>query len=99
MGPRKPLGMEKTAADVNDIFIVVDVSRSMEADAFKPNRLVVAKKKILEFIDLRPKDRIGIIMFANVPFTLLPLSTDMNLIKQVVTEEIKMGFGFGFKGF
>lgn len=91
MGPRQPLGVAKNKIDVTDIFFVVDVSRSMLAEDFKPNRLEAAKSKIREFIDLKPADRIGLIMFSERVFTLLPLSTDLDLIKNIVSE-IKTGF-------
>jgi len=94
-GPRLPLGYADNKKEVNDIFFVVDISRSMLAEDFKPNRLEVAKKKIAEFIKLRPKDRIGIIMFSEKAFTLLPLTTDNKLIKEMIGH-IKVGlFGGG----
>ncbi len=89
--PRVPLGFSKNKIKVNDIYFVVDVSRSMMAEDFQPNRLEAAKRKILEFIELRPTDRIGIIIFSDNAFTLLPLSTDLNLVKEMVSE-IKIGF-------
>ena len=88
--PRKPLGFAENKIEVNDIFFIVDVSRSMIADDFKPNRLEAAKSKIIEFVNLRPKDRIGIVVFADKAFTLLPLSTDLELIKEMVGE-IRLG--------
>lgn len=91
MGPRKSLGYLDSEVEVNDIMIVVDVSRSMLANDFRPNRLEAAKRKIAEFVELMPTDRIGIIIFSEKVFTLLPLSTDLNLIKQII-EEIKIGF-------
>lgn len=91
MGPRKSLGYLDSEIDVNDIMLVVDVSRSMLANDFKPNRVEAEKRKIKEFVELMPTDRIGIIMFSEKVFTLLPLSTDLNLIKQII-EEIKVGF-------
>ncbi len=94
-GPRLPLGYADNKKEVNDIFFVVDISRSMLAEDFKPNRLEVAKKKIEEFIKLRPKDRIGIIMFSEKAFTLLPLTTDTKLILEMI-KHIKVGlFGGG----
>lgn len=89
--PRLPMGFSKNKIKVNDIFIVVDVSRSMMAVDFSPNRLEAAKEKIREFTKLRPTDRIGIIMFSEKAFTLLPLSTDLKLINQII-DEIKVGF-------
>lgn len=89
--PRVPLSYAPNNIEVNDIFFVVDVSRSMLATDFKPNRLEVAKQKIAEFVALRPKDRIGIVMFSEKAFTLLPLSTDLDLIQNIISE-IKVGF-------
>lgn len=92
--PRKPAGFAKNDAELNDIFFVVDVSRSMLAEDFKPNRLEVAKRKILEFIKLMPTDRIGIIIFSEKVYTLLPLTTDLSLIEKII-DEIEVG---GFLG-
>jgi Ca-activated chloride channel family protein len=89
-GPRKPLGMDKNTIEVNDIFIVLDLSRSMLAEDLKPNRFEAAKQKIQEFVALFPKDRIGIVIFAEKVFTLLPLSTDLNLINKMVGQ-VKLG--------
>lgn len=89
-GPRKPLGMDKNTIEVNDIFIVLDLSRSMLAEDLKPNRFEAAKQKIQEFVALFPKDRIGIVIFAEKVFTLLPLSTDLNLINKMVAQ-IRLG--------
>ncbi|MCB9060399.1 MAG: VWA domain-containing protein [Halobacteriovoraceae bacterium] len=86
MQPRKSIDYEKNKLKINDIFFVVDVSLSMLAIDFKPNRLEAAKKKIREFIKLRPKDRIGIIIFSEEVFTLMPLSRDLELVDQVVDE-------------
>ncbi len=82
--PRKPLSFSPNTKEVNDIFLVIDVSRSMLAEDLSPNRLEVAKKKLREFAALRPKDRIGIIVFSEKVFTLLPLTTDANLINKVM---------------
>jgi Ca-activated chloride channel homolog len=91
MGPRKPLKYSPSSIEVNDIFLVVDLSRSMLADDIKPNRLEVAKNKLKEFAKLRPTDRIGIIMFSEKVFTLLPLTTDPELVVKVI-EDMKIGF-------
>lgn len=89
-GPRRPMGMDKNTIDVNDIFIVLDLSRSMMAEDLTPNRVEAAKQKIMDFVALFPKDRIGIVIFAERVFTLLPLSTDLELIKKMV-DQIKLG--------
>ena len=84
MGPRKPLAGVENEIDVIDIFFIVDVSNSMQAIDFKPNRLEVAKAKIKQFMHERKEDRIGIIVFAESAFTLLPLTTDFNLVIKMV---------------
>ena len=90
-GPRKPLKRIPSNIEVNDIFLVVDVSRSMLADDLKPNRLEIAKKKLQEFSALRPTDRIGIIIFSEKVFTLLPLTTDPTLVDKVLAD-IRVGY-------
>jgi Ca-activated chloride channel family protein len=62
----------------------------MLAEDLKPNRFEAAKQKIQDFVSLFPKDRIGIVIFAEKVFTLLPLSTDLNLINKMVAQ-IKLG--------
>lgn len=89
-GPRRPMGMDKNTIDVNDIFIVLDLSRSMMAEDLKPNRVEAAKQKIKDFVALFPKDRIGMVIFAERVFTMLPLSTDLELIKKMV-DQIQLG--------
>lgn len=89
-GPRRPMGMDKNTIDVNDVFIVLDLSRSMLAEDLKPNRFEAAKEKVVEFTQLFPKDRIGIVIFAERVFTLLPLSTDLELIRKMV-EQVRLG--------
>ncbi|MFA6237321.1 MAG: VWA domain-containing protein [Bacteriovorax sp.] len=89
-GPRRPLGMDKNTIDVNDIIIVLDLSRSMLAEDLKPNRFEAAKQKVSDFTALFPKDRIGIVIFAERVFTLLPLSTDLELIKKMV-QQVQLG--------
>ena len=84
------MGMDKNTIDVNDIFIVLDLSRSMMAEDLKPNRVEAAKQRIKDFVALFPKDRIGIVIFAERVFTLLPLSTDLELIRKMV-DQIRLG--------
>lgn len=90
-GPRKALKTIPGNIEVNDVFLVVDVSRSMLADDLQPNRLEVAKKKLREFAALRPTDRLGVIMFSEKVYTLLPLTTDPKLIDQILSD-IRIGF-------
>ncbi len=59
-----------------DIVLSMDVSGSMLARDFKPDRLGAAKEIGIKFISGRPNDRIGLVVFAGESFTLCPLTTD-----------------------
>ena len=59
-----------------DIVIAIDISSSMLAEDFAPNRMHVAKETALEFIAMRPNDRIGVTLFSGESFTLSPVTTD-----------------------
>jgi Ca-activated chloride channel family protein len=84
--PRKVEEIVPGKIKVNDIMFVVDISQSMTIRDLRPNRLEVAKNKIFEFVEMRPTDRIGIIVFSERVLTLLPLTIDNELVKQVVSE-------------
>ncbi len=90
MGPREPMGKTNTQKEMNDIYFVVDVSRSMIAEDFPPNRIEAAKNRIKEFVSLSPVDRIGIILFADQVYTQIPATTDLGLVERSV-EDIRIG--------
>ncbi len=69
-----------------DIVLSLDVSYSMLAKDFKPNRLEAAKAVAQEFIDARPNDRIGLVIFGGEAFTQCPLTTDHNVIKNLLSD-------------
>lgn len=73
-----------------DIILCIDVSGSMTARDFTPNRLEAAKKVAEDFIDQRPTDRIGIVIFSGESFTQCPLTTDHAVLKSQV-EQIRNG--------
>ncbi|RKX18195.1 MAG: aerotolerance regulator BatA, partial [Candidatus Zixiibacteriota bacterium] len=68
-----------------DIILDMDISGSMLAQDFKPDRLEAAKEVATEFINGRPNDRIGLVVFSGESFTQCPLTTDhasvINLMK------------------
>ena len=68
----------------------MDVSPSMLAKDFKPNRLEAAKDVIIDFIDARPNDRIGMIIFGGEAFTQCPLTSDHKVLKNMIPM-IKVG--------
>ncbi len=75
-----------------DIVLSVDVSGSMLAADFKPNRVEAAKDVAAQFINGRPNDNIGLVIFAKESYTMCPMTTDhavlSNLLKDVNTELI-----------
>lgn len=66
-----------------DIVMSLDISSSMLAKDFKPNRLEAAKDVAIEFIDARPNDRIGLVIFSGESFTQCPLTSDHAVIKNL----------------
>ena len=64
-----------------DIVLCLDISGSMLAQDFTPNRMEAAKNVASEFIDNRPTDRIGLVIFSGEAFTMCPLTTDRNMLK------------------
>ena len=67
-----------------DIVISMDVSPSMLAKDFKPNRLEAAKDVMADFIDARPNDRIGLVIFGGEAFTQCPLTSDHKVLKNMI---------------
>jgi Ca-activated chloride channel family protein len=64
-----------------DIVLCLDISGSMLAQDFTPNRMEAAKNVAAEFIDNRPTDRIGLVIFSGESFTMCPLTTDRTVLK------------------
>jgi Ca-activated chloride channel homolog len=66
-----------------DIVLAMDISGSMLAEDFKPNRIEASKKVAIDFIDARPNDRIGLVIFSGESFTQCPLTTDHEVLKNL----------------
>jgi Ca-activated chloride channel family protein len=73
-----------------DIILCVDVSGSMLSTDFYPNRLTVAKEMVTDFIQARPVDQIGLVIFSGESYTQFPLSTDHESLLQQV-KNLKSG--------
>ena len=73
-----------------DIILSMDISASMLAQDFKPNRLESSKEVAMNFIDSRPDDRIGLVIFSGESFTQCPLTTDHAVIKNLFAD-VKTG--------
>jgi Ca-activated chloride channel family protein len=73
-----------------DIAMVMDISGSMLAEDFKPNRIEAAKSVVANFIDGRTTDKIGLVVFSGESFTQCPLTVDYNVLKGLL-KDIKSG--------
>lgn len=73
-----------------DIVMALDISGTMMAQDFSPTRLEAAKKVAAEFINDRPNDRIGLVIFGGESFTQCPLTTDHKVLLNLLTE-VKFG--------
>ncbi len=97
--PRSSSEVEKIDTEGIDIVLAMDVSTSMLARDFKPDRISAAKDIAIEFIAQRPSDRMGIVVFAGESYTQCPLTTDratlINLMKEVQTGLIEDGTAIG----
>ena len=97
--PRSSGQIERVDSEGIDIMLAMDVSTSMLARDFNPDRLSAAKDIAIEFIAQRPYDRIGIVVFAGESFTQCPMTTDrstlINLMKEVQTDLIEDGTAIG----
>ena len=71
-----------------DIVMAIDVSGSMLAKDLKPNRMEALKKVAASFVDERPNDRIGLVVYASEAFTKTPVTSDKAIILQAI-ESIK----------
>ena len=69
-----------------DIVMSMDMSGSMLAEDFKPNRIEAARAEALKFVDQRPTDRIGLVVFAGESFTMCPITIDHNVLKEQISQ-------------
>ncbi|MFA6125679.1 MAG: VWA domain-containing protein [Bacteroidales bacterium] len=97
--PQSSNSWENVTTEGIDIIIAVDISGSMLAEDFKPNRLEASKAVATEFIAGRPDDRMGLVVFSGESFTQCPLTTDhavlMNLFQGIQSGIIEDGTAIG----
>lgn len=97
--PRSSTQMDKVDTEGIDIVLAMDVSTSMLARDFNPDRISAAKDIAIEFISQRQSDRMGIVVFAGESYTQCPLTTDratlINMMKEVQTDLIQDGTAIG----
>jgi Ca-activated chloride channel homolog len=97
--PQKTDKFQDVSTEGIDIVLTQDISGSMLARDFKPDRLEAAKNIATEFISGRPYDRIGLVVFSGESFTQCPLTTDhavlINLLREIQSGMIEDGTAIG----
>ena len=97
--PRNVLSTENIKTEGIDIVLAIDVSTSMLARDFKPDRLEASKEVAVEFIRKRKNDRIGLVVFAGESYTQCPLTTDhailINFLQELSCGQIENGTAIG----
>ncbi len=97
--PQSQLSWQDVSTEGIDIVITMDLSASMLAKDFEPNRLESAKEVAIEFIKQRRNDRIGLVVYEGESFTQCPLTTDhavlTSLFKDVRSGMVQGGTAIG----
>ncbi len=97
--PQSQLSWRNVSTEGIDIMIAMDVSVSMLAKDFDPNRLESAKRVAIDFINERPNDRMGLVVYEGESFTQCPLTTDhtvlINLFKDIRSGMVEGGTAIG----
>ncbi len=88
--PQKTNVTENVDSEGIDIVLSMDISGSMLAEDFKPNRIEAAISTAMKFVDGRPADRIGLVIFAGESFTQCPITIDHSVVKEQLSQ-IKSG--------
>ena len=84
--PRMIESLQEKNIEIIDIVLVIDISSSMLATDFQPNRLEVVKKTAKDFITQRKGDRLGILVFAGESFIQCPLTIDNEVLLSLMSE-------------
>ena len=69
-----------------DVFLLLDISRSMDANDVVPTRLERVKYDIQQLCDTLPATRFGLVLASSEPFVLSPLTSDQDALKQLIRE-------------
>ena len=97
--PQKTDKFQDVTTEGIDIILTLDISGSMLARDFRPDRLEASKNVATEFISGRPFDRIGLVVFSGESFTQCPLTTDhavlINLMREIQSGMIEDGTAIG----
>jgi Ca-activated chloride channel family protein len=82
--PQSVSSRQNVSTEGIDIVLLLDISGSMLAEDFTPNRISAAKQVAEDFIDGRQNDRIGLVIFSGESFTQCPLTTDYTVLKNML---------------
>jgi Ca-activated chloride channel homolog len=82
--PQQTLQEEQIKGEGIDIFLAIDLSSSMLAKDFKPDRLEVCKQVAASFVEKRPIDRIGLVVFSGEAYAQCPLTTDHTVVQTLL---------------
>jgi len=93
--PQEMFKKEKRTVEAVDIIISFDLSKSMEAVDFRPNRRSVALRTVAEFVDRRVDDRIGLVLFSGEAFLAVPLTNDHKVLKDALNRSSNEGLQDG----
>jgi len=97
--PQSSNQWEQVSTEGIDIVLCMDVSGSMRAMDFRPNRLEASKNVGIEFVNAREDDRFGLVVFAGESFTQCPMTTDravvVNFLKEIDFGVIEDGTAIG----
>jgi Ca-activated chloride channel family protein len=97
--PQSTMSYKNITSEGIDIVMAQDISGSMLSTDFRPNRIGAAKRVDSTFINDRPDDKIGLVIFSGQAFTQCPLTTDhaviKNLLAQIHTGMVEDGTAIG----
>lgn len=86
VGPQSVQGRDTAELSGIEIILSLDMSRSMEAADIRPTRFDATKAVVENFINRRPNDRIGAVVFGREAYTLMPLTIDREALRGVLRE-------------
>ena len=96
MGPQSIHARDSSELEGIDIMLTLDMSLSMRAADIRPDRFVATQQVVDGFLQRRPNDRIGAVVFGRDAFTLMPLTTDKTALRAAISElELEMIDGRG----
>ncbi len=97
--PRKSYTNRQVTTEGIDIVLAIDISPSMLAEDFHPNRLEAAKREAIKFVNGRTHDRFGVVAFGGQSFTVVPLTLDhatvINMIRKLRNGMVDDGTAIG----